>query len=130
MLVCPLRKRFVLNLGTLVWLSLGLLLCSHPARAQSEHMPDPSAGSPGQLQSDPQQSGNIRGKVIDQSGASVGGATVRLTREAGGPSPEVQTDDEGQFYFVNVAPGPFELTFTSEGLAPADFSGTLSPGEA
>ena len=130
MLVCPLKKCFVLNLGNLVWLSLGLLLSSHPARAQSERVPDPPTASPSQLQSDPQQSGNIRGKVIDQSGASVGGATVKLTREGGGPRPEVLTDEDGQFKYVNVAPGPFELTFTSAGLAPADFSGTLSPGEA
>ena len=130
MLVSPARKRFILNLRSLVWLSLGLLLCSHPARAQSERAPDPPVASSSQQQSDPQQSGNIRGKVVDQSGASVGGVKVRLTRETGGPSPEVLTDDAGQFYLVNVAAGPFELTFTSEGLAPAEFSGTLSPGEA
>ena len=130
MLVCPVKKRFVLNLGNLVWLSFCLLLWSHPAPAQSQRMPDPSAAAPSQQPSDQQQSGNIRGKVSDQSGASIGGATVKLTREAGGPSPEVLTDEDGHFYFVNVAPGPFELTFTSQGLAPADFSGTLSPGEA
>jgi hypothetical protein len=132
MLVRPAKKRSVVNLGNAVWLSLCLLLSSHPAPAQSPRLPDPpgTAASPSQQQSDQQQSGNIRGKVVDQSRASIGGATVKLTREAGGPSPEVLTDDEGQFYFVNVAPGPFQLTFTSEGLAPADFSGTLGPGEA
>jgi hypothetical protein len=132
MLVRPAKKRSVVNLGNAVWLSLCLLLSSHPAPAQSPRLPDPpgTAASPSPQQSDQQQSGNIRGKVVDQSRASIGGATVKLTREAGGPSPEVLTDDEGQFYFVNVAPGPFQLTFTSEGLAPADFSGTLGPGEA
>src|SRR5215472_14409628 len=105
MLVCPAKKRFVLNLGNLVWLSLSLLLCGHPAAAQSQRTPDPSAAL-SQQPSDQQQSGNIRGKVSDQSGASIGGATVKLTREAGGPSPEVLTEDNEQSYFVNVVPGP------------------------
>jgi hypothetical protein len=130
MFFCPAKKRSVLNLGNLVWLALCLLLSSHPAPARSQGVLDLPATSPGQQQPDQQPSGSISGKVIDQSGASIGGATVKLTREGEAPSRQVLTDDDGGFSFAGVPPGPFELTFTSEGLAPADFSGTLRPAEA
>jgi len=88
-----------------------------------------TAASPAQ-QPEPQTPGSIRGRVIDQSGASIGGAVVKLTREGEAQSHEALTDDDGQYLFVHIAPGPFLLTLTSEGLAPGDFSGTLAPGEA
>lgn len=132
MAVYPSKRRSLLTPANLVWLSLCVLLLSHPAPAQSQRVSDSSGsvGSSSHQQSDTQTSGTIHGKVIDQSGASIGGATVKLTREGESSSHEVLTDDDGQFLFVNVAPGPFLLTFTSEGLAPGDFSGTLRAGEA
>ena len=116
----------------LVWLSLCVLFCTFPQQALSQRIPDlPGTGvSAGQQNPDRQASGSISGKIVDQSGASIGGAVVKLTREGEATSQELQSDDNGQFSFVNVPPGPFQLTITSEGLAPHDFSGTLHPGEA
>ena len=132
MVVYSAKRHSVLNLENLVWLSLCLLLSSQPARAQSQPVPDSpgTVASRGQQQPDPQAPGTIRGKVIDQSGASIAGAVVKLTREGETKNHEVLTDDDGQFLFVHIPPGPFLLTFSSEGLAPGDFSGTLGPGEA
>ena len=113
----------------LVWLCLCVLLCGFPVRAQSQRGPD-LPGSAGQGHSDQQQSGSISGKVVDQSGASISGAVVRLSREGQATSQEVQSDDDGQFSFANVPPGSFQLTIASEGLAPQDLSGTLHPEEA
>jgi len=132
------RKSFCLD--KLLWVGLCILLCSLPCRSQQAsvvHAPNvtlpdsPGAvpPTPGQ-QSDQQQPGSISGTVVDQSGASITGALVKLTREGQFSSAQALSDDNGQFSFSNVAPGAFQLTITSEGLASQDFSGTLSPGEA
>jgi hypothetical protein len=81
-------------------------------------------------QTDQQQSGSISGTVVDQSGARITGALVKLVREGELSGAEVLSDDNGQFSFSNVAPGPFRLTITSEGLTPQEFSGNMHPGEA
>jgi Carboxypeptidase regulatory-like domain len=80
-------------------------------------------------------SGTITGTVVDQSGAVVAGARVKLadagtaTRNDQSPSPEVITGNDGQFSFTNVAPGPFHLTITSAGFATQTSSGVLHAGE-
>jgi hypothetical protein len=82
-------------------------------------------------------SGTISGTVVDQSGAVVTGATVKLTAtgadsdttKAQSPSQQVLTGDNGQFSFANIAPGAFQLTITSPGFSPQTSSGILAPGE-
>ena len=73
--------------------------------------------------------GNIHGSVVDQSGAKITGAHVELTREGQSSSQEAQSDEDGQFYFFNIAPGAFQLTITSEGLASRTVSGIVRAGE-
>jgi hypothetical protein len=75
--------------------------------------------------------GNISGTVVDQSGAIVAGAKVKLTNtgEAQSADRETVTGDNGEFSFANVAPGAFQLTVTSAGFATQTSSGTLGPGE-
>jgi hypothetical protein len=77
--------------------------------------------------------GTISGTVVDQSGAIVTGASVKLTAadtdKDPSPSQQVLTGDNGQFSFANVAPGAFQLTITSLGFAPQTSTGTLAPGE-
>jgi hypothetical protein len=85
-----------------------------------------------QQQPDPQTPGNIRGTIIDQSGATIPGAQLKLTHGAQSPNQAVQpvqSDENGQFFFANVAPGPFQLTITSEGLTAQTISGTVEPGK-
>jgi hypothetical protein len=76
---------------------------------------------------DPQMAGTISGMVVDRTGAIVVGARVRLTRE--NQSVEAVSDGDGRFSFVNIAPGPFQLTTSSEGFAKHTYSGTLQSGE-
>jgi hypothetical protein len=76
-----------------------------------------------------QLAGNIGGTIVDQTGAAVAAARVKLTREDQSPSQETLTNDDGQFSFANVASGPFHLAITAEGFATQTFSGTLQPGE-
>ncbi|MGB7731344.1 MAG: carboxypeptidase-like regulatory domain-containing protein [Candidatus Acidiferrum sp.] len=134
------KKSATFYLEGLAWVGLCAMLCGFPCRAAQAPtgqtakgvLPDSAStevSTPGQ-QTDQQPSGSITGKVVDQSGATVSGVLVKLKREGQTSDTETFSDDEGQFYFSNVAPGSFQLTITSEGLASRDFSGTLNPGEA
>ncbi|MDQ1409229.1 MAG: hypothetical protein QOJ41_964 [Acidobacteriaceae bacterium] len=94
---------------------------SNIQRLSSENLPntpDPAQRLPG----------IISGTVVDQTGAAVAGAEVKLTRP---PSPDrtVSTAEDGQFSLLNIEPGAFQLTITSSGLATQTFSGTLRSGE-
>jgi len=126
-----------------VWLSLGVLPSlpglaqgqpqqSPAARVTQTSLPDasPTAGSPAQQQPDQQLPGRISGTVVDQTGAVVPGARVRLTRDAQSPAQEVLTDEDGQFSFFNLAPGPFQLAIASPGFANRTASGILRSGDS
>jgi hypothetical protein len=85
-----------------------------------------------------QQPGSISGTVVDQSGAVVAGARVSLTRDqssrdqsSGDQSSgrEALSGTDGQFSFIGIAPGPFQLTITSAGFATQTISGILHAGE-
>ena len=78
---------------------------------------------------DREPKGYISGTVFDQMGAIRVGAEVRLVREGGNEVRQLQSGDNGQFLFTNVAPGPFQLTVTAPGFATRDFSAALRAGE-
>lgn len=60
------------------------------------------------------QTGNLFGKVIDEQGAPLPGATVTLS---GGGAPLVQTTDEkGEFRFPSLSPGSYAVTAQLEGF--------------
>jgi Carboxypeptidase regulatory-like domain len=77
-----------------------------------------------------QQTGSISGKVVDQSGAEIPGAIVKLIRQGQSPDEEAKTDDYGLFAFTHVSPGAFQLSISSPGLSPQQFSDDLQPGQA
>jgi hypothetical protein len=126
------NKNPVLALGKLVRLSMAVLLCG--AAGWSQAPPDVQTAK--RELADPlgteqqQRMGSISGKVVDQSGVNIEGVVVKLAREGESPGPEVTSDENGRFAFSGVAPGPFRLTITSEGLASQEFSGSEDPGEA
>jgi hypothetical protein len=88
-----------------------------------------TGASAGEQLQDQSLSGSISGTIVDRTGAVVGGARVRITREGQSPNQETTSNDDGQFSFANIAPGPFQLTITSAGLATQAFSGTLHSAE-
>jgi hypothetical protein len=67
--------------------------------------------------------------VVDQSGAVIVGARVRLSHEGQSSNPEALSGDDGRFSFANIAPGPFQLTITSAAFGMQTSSGILHPGE-
>ncbi len=116
-------------------LSLALSLCafaqqeqSQPAQATQQAQPM----QPGQTTPQPpdqQLAGTISGTIVDQTGAALVGARVKLIRGDQSPGQEVLSNGDGQFSFTNIAPGPFQLAITAAGFAAQTFSGTLQPGE-
>ena len=138
--VGPATNSSVLGLARLHWLGLPLLLCSLPAWAQQPPIDQTAtsaqagsqgtqASAGGQRQTE-HQMGSIGGKVVDQSGANIAGAVVKLTQEGQSSRLELTSDEDGLFAFPSVAPGPYRLTITSPGFASQELSGTLEPGEA
>jgi len=73
--------------------------------------------------------GSINGTVVDQTGAVVSGAQVKLSSEERSQNQEVLSGTDGQFFFPKVAPGAFQLTITSARFAMQTFAGTLHSGE-
>jgi hypothetical protein len=112
------KRPFPSSPAAVFCLLLTLVLSTAPARAQQQppSMPEP-------------QHGWITGQVVDQSGANVSGAMIKLTRSGQPSTTQVVSDEDGKFLFSDVPPGPFELIITSAGLASGGFSGTLHPGE-
>ena len=76
-----------------------------------------------------QPEGCISGTILDQSGAVSVGAKVHLTVGDPGSIRELQTGNNGQFIFTNVAPGSFRLTVSAVGFTMREFASVLGPGE-
>jgi Carboxypeptidase regulatory-like domain len=125
--------------GALLCLCLATLLFSIPSRAQLQ----PSAPASTSLnvssastvcgitsQSDQQRPGSVSGTVVDPEGNGLTGAQVALAREDKSSSQEALAQDDGQFSFTNVPPGPFHLTVNATGFAAQSIAGNLGSGES
>lgn len=112
--------------GTMAMAMTSLAQSSQPAPGATNAAPQQgvtadSQGSP--------RAGTIHGSILDQSGAVVAGAEIKLTGAGQAPNQQVLSATNGEFSFANAAPGPFQLTITAAGFAPQTFSGVLQPGE-
>ncbi len=61
--------------------------------------------------------GTIEGRVVDQTGAVIPGATVALWEPTAGVHHTVQTDQDGSFRFERLGPGHYRLLVSAEGFA-------------
>ena len=125
--------RFKSGLIVLVLVTLGGGPCGLAQTPAPTSVPDPQPSRGGasacEVQPDPQLSGNIRGRIVDESGALVAGAKVRLTGDTSSLQQEVVSGEDGQFCFPQIAPGSFQLSISWPGFAGQTFSGTLHSGE-
>jgi hypothetical protein len=102
-----------------------VLGCGFAALAQTT----PAARASVEQPAEPQAAGTISGAVIDKSGAALVGAIVKLTRGPETLAPDVQTDDNGQYSFTKIAPGPYQVSVSANGFTTATSSGTLNSGQ-
>lgn len=77
----------------------------------------------------PQAPASITGNIVDQSGAPISGAIIKLTREDQAPNREALSDADGHFSFADLASGPFHLTISSPNLTAQTFDGVLHSGQ-
>ena len=79
----------------------------------------------------PTGTGQVRGRLLDESGAPVSGARVVLTHavEEGEPAPlEVTTDADGSYAFESVPVGPAALRLEADGFTPVERAITVTAG--
>lgn len=68
------------------------------------------------LLADGTQLGTISGRVTDQSGAPVPGATVEITNQEKGITRSKTTDADGKYIFPLLHPGPYKVTISLAGF--------------
>jgi Carboxypeptidase regulatory-like domain len=120
-----------------VWFVLIALSFSPSARSQQSsdvsapEIASSSAASAAFSEELPEQQarGTISGTVMDGSGAVIVGARVTLTVTGSSASREVQSGEDGQYSFTNVAPGAFQISVSAAGFVAQVSSGTLHDGE-
>jgi hypothetical protein len=64
--------------------------------------------------------GTIEGTVLDQSGASVAGATATVTNNANGASKQLTSDGAGRFQMPFVLPGTYKVNVEARGFRSAE----------
>jgi hypothetical protein len=115
---------------TLGWRSSCLAQSPQPAPPPEPHGPErPAISTDSATPPGPPLPGSIGGTVVDQSGAVVAGAHVKLTGDDQSLNQEIVSGTNGEFSFANITPGGFHLTVSSPGFAPQTSSGTLHTGE-
>jgi hypothetical protein len=108
--------------SSLIVVGFCLLICTAACLGLSPQQAPGRAPLPG-------PSAAVRGTIADTSGAVVAGARVVLAGPDQTNTQEVASSDDGQFAFVRLAPGPFQLTITAIGFAPQTFNGIAQAGE-
>lgn len=71
----------------------------------------------------------LRGQVLDQSGAVIPGAKVTLTDVAKGVSRTVTADSNGNYIFINLPPAAYDLQVEAQGFAPSSTRIELTVGQ-
>lgn len=130
------EKGAVLLLKSLFGLGFAALLCSPAARSQQIQLAQPPSAVPQEPtppatpQHAPAEPGSISGKIVDQSGANIVGALVKLGCKDEASPPQTSSDEDGLFAFSHVPPGPFCLTISAPDLVSQEVSGTLQSAQA
>ena len=76
-----------------------------------------------------QFNGNIAGNVQDPSGAAISGANVTLTNIATQVASTAVSDAQGNFRFVSLAPGNYEIAVSASGFAVTKVAITLDTAQ-
>src|SRR5215468_5908298 len=60
--------------------------------------------------------GTINGRVLDQTGQAVPGATITLTRRDTGDLRTFTSESSGEFVFTSIQPGAYDLSIKAIGF--------------
>jgi len=142
------RKFSKVNLLLGLGFALVLLACCAMASAQTGgpielgplaagiaiESPSPSTSEGSEQKTEDQSTqdakpGSVVGTLLDQSGAVSVGTVIRLIPEDKSAYREVISGDNGQFSFLNVPPGHFQLSVSSTGFGNEVYSGDLAAGQ-
>ena len=72
-----------------------------------------------------QGTSEISGKVVDQQGGTLPGASIVITNEATGVFREVTSSAEGTYYVSQLVPGPYKIVARLTGFRTLERSGLL-----
>jgi hypothetical protein len=86
-----------MRIPRVLWLAVALVLAASPLRAQ-------------------QGTSEIRGRVVDESGAAVPGAAIVLTHQDTGMYRQVVSGSDGTYFLAGLTPGSYELTAELSGF--------------
>jgi tetratricopeptide (TPR) repeat protein len=76
------------------------------------------------------QVGQVRGKVVDEAGSPVPGATVLLEFQGGVTRKfELKTNKKGEYLQVGLQPGPYKITASKEGYRPSALDARVNIGD-
>jgi hypothetical protein len=75
-----------------------------------------------------QASGNIVGSVVDASGGTVAGVTVKVTNSESGLERTISTGDSGTYRVTALLPGDYDVTTDMVGFKPALKHATVNVG--
>jgi hypothetical protein len=76
-----------------------------------------------------QYTASIQGSVTDPSGAGVSHATVTLENVSNHVTAATNTDADGSYRFVSLAPGPYKISVEAQGFAKAEENFTLETNQ-
>jgi len=73
--------------------------------------------------------GTLSGKITDSSGAPVSGAAVSIRNTATNQTVRVQSDAAGSYTAANLPPGEYDVSASSDGLAPSTLKTIVAANE-
>lgn len=88
-----------------------------------------SQQSPSENPHEGQSSGRVSGRIVDPTGVAISGASVTLVEDGSSPQKKL-TSETGQFEFMDVPAGGFQLTIISGGFQTAQYSGVVHGGQS
>jgi len=126
--------QFVRRTFRLIYIAICVMAAGALLVGGASGQTDPSAAAGAEVakaqQADQrQEAGTIRGAVADKTNTAVAGATITLTRPDSSAVQQTATDDNGQYVFGGVAPGPFNIAISAPGFAAQAVTGELHAGE-
>src|SRR5688572_21666351 len=70
-------------------------------------------------------SSTLKGRVIDQNGSSIAGATVTAVNAERGATRTAPTDDDGMYRLLLLQPGTYEIRVSAHGFGSQVVSGAV-----